>query len=117
MIEEERLDQRGARPGTSRREFLAFAAAGPLLNWIPFLRRGHIDLAGARFRIRAQRPLAAPLSADPRRRGERPRGARLHIQLYEGIACIVESHTRNVAIAGGEIDPNRMFSRAGARPV
>jgi len=38
----------------------------------------------------------------------------LHIQLYEGIAYIIESHTRNVVIDGGEIDPNRMFSRTGA---
>jgi hypothetical protein len=38
----------------------------------------------------------------------------LHIEVYEGIAYIIESHTRNVAINGGEIDPNRMFSRTGA---
>ena len=27
---------------------------------------------------------------------------------------MVENHTRNVPIEGGQIDPNRMFSRVGA---
>ena len=57
----------------------------------------------------------APLSADPRQRGDRARRCcTRHIRAHEGIAYVIESHTRNVAIEAGEIDPNRMFSRVGA---
>jgi hypothetical protein len=37
-----------------------------------------------------------------------------HMRAHMGIAHIVEGQTRNVAIDGGRIDPNRMFSRGGA---
>src|SRR5262249_55473574 len=37
-----------------------------------------------------------------------------HMRSRFGVAYLVESPTRNVPIEGGQIDPNRMFSRAGA---
>lgn len=37
-----------------------------------------------------------------------------HILAHEGIAYLIENHTRDVAIEGGKLDPNRMFSRVGA---
>jgi hypothetical protein len=37
-----------------------------------------------------------------------------HMRAHPGIAYLIEGQTRNVAIEGGEIDPNRMFSRVGA---
>ena len=102
---------RPGREGCSRREFLA---AGSILGWLPFFRPKHIELAGARFRIL--------------RNGDVPRRYLLihgneetarevltrHIQAHEGIAYVIENHTREVAIDGGKLDPNRMFSRAGA---
>ena len=33
---------------------------------------------------------------------------------HEGVAYVVEGHTRNVEVEGLQLDPNRMFSRAGA---
>jgi hypothetical protein len=36
------------------------------------------------------------------------------MRFHEGVAYFIESKTRNVPIEGGQIDPNRMFSRAGA---
>ena len=36
------------------------------------------------------------------------------MQSQEGAAFEIENQSRNVPIAGGRIDPNRMFSRAGA---
>jgi hypothetical protein len=37
-----------------------------------------------------------------------------HMETYRGTAFISESKTRFIPIQGGEIDPNRMFCRAGA---
>lgn len=97
--------------GYSRREFLA---VGSILGWLPFFRPGHIALAGARFRIVRNGSL-------PRRyllihgNEETARGVLTrHIQAHEGIAYLIENHTREVAIGGGKLDPNRMFSRVGA---
>jgi hypothetical protein len=98
--------QRMAMPHT-RRQFLIF-------GWLPFFRPSHISLAGARFRIvrngRSKRRYLL-IHGD-----EETAGAVLtrHMQTHDGIAYLIESHTRNVPIDGGEIDPNRMFSRAGA---
>jgi len=98
-------------PQLSRREFLAYGAA---LGWIPFLRPRHVSLAGARFRIHRN-------GRSPRRyllihgNEETARAVLLyHIRMHEGIAFEIEGHTRNIDVAGGLVDPNRMFSRVGA---
>jgi hypothetical protein len=91
----------------SRRQFLAF-------GWFPFFRPRHISLAGARFRI-------------VRNGGSKRHYLLIHgdeetarqvltrfIETHEGTAFLIETHNRNVPIDKGEIDPNRMFSRAGA---
>ena len=100
-----------ATPVLSRREFLV---AGSFLGWLPFFRPSHIDLAGARFRIVRN-------GSSPRRYlfihgNEETARAVLtsHMRAHEGTAYLIESHTRNVDIAGGKLDPNRMFSREGA---
>ena len=93
--------------GWSRREFLVF-------GWLPFFRPKHISLAGARFRIQR--------NGHSRRRylfihgNEETARAVLtrFMETQEGIAYLIESHTRNVPVDSGQIDPNRMFSRAGA---
>ncbi|MBZ5725956.1 MAG: hypothetical protein LAP87_13270 [Acidobacteriia bacterium] len=95
----------------NRREFLAFAS---LFGWLPFLRPGHVSLAGARFRIvrngRSKRRYLLIHGDEETARGLLLR----HMQAHDGTAILIESHTRNVPIEGGQIDPNRMFSRAGA---
>jgi len=96
---------------STRREFLAYAS---IFGWLPFFRPKHASLAGARFRIRR--------NGRSRRRyllihGNEESARQVltdHIRSHQGVAFIVESKTRNVPIAGGEIDPNRMFSRVGA---
>ena len=98
-------------PQVSRREFLAYAS---LLGWIPFLRPHHVSLAGARFRIHR--------NGHSKRRylfihgnEETARQVLLyHIRTHEGIAFEIEGHTRNIAVGGGSVDPNRMFSHVGA---
>jgi hypothetical protein len=91
----------------SRRQFAAFA-------WIPFFRPRHISLNGARFRI-------------VRRGSSRRHYLLIHgneetarqvlvefLKRHQGIAFLIDGTTRNVMIDSGELDPNRMFSRAGA---
>lgn len=95
----------------TRREFLVY---GSFFGWLPFFRPKHISLAGAKFRI--------VRNGGPRRRylvihGNEQSARQVltaHIRAHEGTAFIIDSQTRNVAIEGGLIDPNRMFSRVGA---
>jgi hypothetical protein len=91
----------------SRRNFLA-------VGWLPFFRPKHIHLAGARFRIHRN-------GGGDRRyllihgNEEDAREVLLaHIQTHQGIAYEVEGHERNVTVNGGLVDPNRVFSAAGA---
>ncbi len=96
----------------SRREFLAF---GSVLGWVPFLQPRHISLAGARFRITR--------NGRPKRRyvlihGDESTAREVlasHIRWNEGTAYAIESTSRTVPIESGKIDPNRMFSTAGAQ--
>lgn len=96
----------GQRP--SRRDLLRYGA------FLPFYRPKYISLAGARYRIlrnghSARRYLLIHGNEETARAV-----LTRHIESHPGIAYITENHTRNVPIDGGEIDPNRMFSRAGA---
>jgi hypothetical protein len=96
----------------SRRDLLAFA----VLDWpFPFsLFRRQISIAGIHFETIRR-------GADRRRyiwiHGNEPTARdvlRDHMRSSEGRAFLVESNDRNVDIRGGKLDPNRMFSRAGA---
>ncbi len=95
----------------SRRDFLAY---GSVLGWFPFLQPRHISLAGARFRITR--------NGHSNRRyllihGDESSAREVlanHIRWNQGIAYAVEGKTRTVPVEGGKIDPNRMFSDAGA---
>ena len=93
----------------SRREFLITAGFLPF-----FFHRKRVAMAGISFKVV---------------RGPRSPHRYLHIHGNEttardvlmenvrsrgGVALFVESVTRNVDIAGGKIDPNRMFSQEGA---
>jgi hypothetical protein len=93
----------------SRREAL-YAGFG----WLPFFRPKYVELAGARFRIvRNGRSKLRYLVIHGNEETAR-QVLTAHIRTHEGVAYIVESRTRNTPIEGGQIDPNRMFSRVGA---
>ena len=98
-------------PVCSRREFLAY---GSIFGWIPFLKPRHIQLAGARFRIvrngRSKRRYVLIHGNEETARQVLTQ----HLVANQGIGYLVESRTRNVKLESGLIDPNRMFSRAGA---
>ena len=98
--------------GPSRRAFLASGLLG-----LPVLRPGHIALAGARFRIIYDRYYGHSHRRYVVIHGDEETARNLleqHIGTHQGIAFVIENRTRNVPIDGGQIDPNRMFSRAGA---
>ncbi|HYW47491.1 MAG TPA: hypothetical protein VE959_31775 [Bryobacteraceae bacterium] len=101
----------GLRREWSRREFLTYAS---IPGWFPFFRPRHISLAGAHFRIvrygRSKRRYLLIHGNEETARQVLTQ----HIRSHQGIAYIIESHTRNVSIESGQIDPNRMFSRVGA---
>jgi len=98
--------------GFSRRQFLAF-------GWFPFFRPKHISLAGARFGIlRNGHSTRRYLLIHGNEETARAVLTR-HMETHEGIAYLVQNHTRNVPVNSAQmnsvqIDPNRMFSRAGA---
>ncbi len=88
-----------------RREFLAFA--GLALFW----RHSHVKMAGISFRIVRR-------GSSPHRylhiHGNETTARQVLLEQMKGTALLIESETRNVPIEGGQIDPNRMFSREGA---
>jgi hypothetical protein len=95
----------------SRREFLAY---GSIFGWLPFFRPKHIHMAGARFRIlRNGKSKHRYLLIHGNEETAREVLTR-HMRAHDGIAYLVETHTRNVTVEGGQVDPNRMFSRVGA---
>jgi hypothetical protein len=106
----------------SRREFLALGGVGAALRWpfrqLPWWRPKEVTIAGARFQI-----LRSKRKHQPSRRhyllihGDEQTAREVllqHMQSHSGVAFLVEGQTRNVPIASGQIDPNRMFSRRGA---
>jgi hypothetical protein len=94
-------------PAPSRRQMLAAA-------WFPFFRPRHIALAGARFRIlrngHSRRRYLVIHGNEETARAVLER----HMRTHDGVAYIIEGATRNVLVEGLLLDPNRMFSRAGA---
>ena len=98
-------------PKPTRREFVAY---GSILSWLPFFHPKHVSLAGANFRI--------VRNGSSRHRYLQIHGDEVtarevltrHMEAHEGIAFFIQSKTRNVKIDGGQLDPNRMFSRVGA---
>lgn len=102
--------QSGSKGTIKRRDFLL---AG-LFGWVPFFHRTKVELCGIEFRVLRH-------GHSPRRylviHGDEgtAKGVLYAWMLdHNGVAHIVTSTTRNVEIQGVKIDPNRMFSRAGA---
>jgi hypothetical protein len=92
----------------SRRELLV-GALFPFFWW-----RRSVDLAGIRFdhiRRRSDRRHYVWIHGNE----ETARHVlRDHMRRVEGRAFLIRNRVRNVRLHGGELDPNRMFSREGA---
>lgn len=98
----------------SRRDFVALSVAGPLVGWMPWFRPKEIALGDARFRIvRNRRSSRRYVLLDGAQDAAR-QVLLHHMESRRGTAYLIEGATREVPIAGGKLDPNRMFSRAGA---
>jgi hypothetical protein len=106
--------QRGGAAQVSRREFLAFGIGGTLFGWLPWFKPKRVGLAGAEFQIirtkHARRHYLLIHGDEETARQVLTK----HIETNPGVAFVIESRTRDVEIESGKIDPNRMFSRAGA---
>jgi hypothetical protein len=95
----------------SRREFLAVG-----IGWFPFFwrRPRKVRMAEAEFRIlrRGHSPNRyLHIHGNEETAREVLTG---HMKTVPGVALLVQNAVRNVPIRGGLLDPNRMFSRAGA---
>jgi hypothetical protein len=105
----------GASRDFSRRNFLAFSVGSTLFGWLPWFKPKRIALAGAEFQIlRTKHPKRHYLLIH----GDEETARQVlldHMESHGGIAYVIESRTRDVPIDSGKIDPNRMFSRAGAQ--
>lgn len=80
---------------------------------LPFF-SSRISIAGTRFRVirnGTKRRHYIWIHGD-----EKTAGAVLeeHMKQASGVAFLVENAERNIPVAGGKLDPNRMFSRVGA---
>lgn len=98
----------------SRRDFLAFGIGGTLFGWLPWFRPKKIGLAGAEFQIIRKKHARRHYLLI---HGDEETARRVltgFMETHRGVAFIIESRTRAVPIESGKIDPNRMFSRAGA---
>jgi hypothetical protein len=94
----------------TRREFLAAGFGFPFLFW----RRRTLAIAGMRFRIeRRGRSTRRYLWIHGDERTARDVLLE-HLRTARGTAYLTTSAQRQFPLAGGGIDPNRMFSRAGA---
>jgi len=98
----------------SRRDFVALSITGPLLGWTPWFRPKELAVGDARFRIlRNHRSTRRYVLLE----GDEDVARQVlthHMESQRGTAYLIEGTAREVAIAGGKVDPNRMFSRAGA---
>lgn len=93
----------------SRREFFAG------LSGLPFLQRAWaLRLGDARFRVMRR---GMSLRRYLHIHGDETTAREVllaHMKTADGTAFLVQSQTRTVPIHGGKVDPNRVFSRAGA---
>jgi len=82
--------------------------------WFAFWRPRHVHMAGARFRILrnggSKRRYVLIHGNEETARAVLIR----HMETHEGIAYLAEYQTRTVEVNNAKLDPNRMFSRAGA---
>src|SRR5208283_2283201 len=97
-----------------RRDFVALSVVGPLVGWTPWFRPKEFALGDVRFSIvRNRRSTRRYVLLDGGQDSARQLLLR-HMESKRGTAYLIEGTAREVEIGGGKLDPNRMFSRAGA---
>jgi hypothetical protein len=83
-------------------------------SWFPFFWRRHADLGGIRFdviRRRSDRRHYIWIHGNEQTARD---VLRQHMHGAEGRAYLIRNSVRNVRLSGGQLDPNRMFSRDGS---
>jgi hypothetical protein len=104
--------------GYSRREFVALGSVGtvfaPVVQLFPWWKPKQVVIGSGVFQIiRMKHPQRHYLLIHGNEQTARELLVS-HMETHHGTAFISESKTRYIPINGGSIDPNRMFSRAGA---
>ena len=101
----------------SRREFLALSmlpAMPSMPGWFPWFHAKELVVGEARFLVirngRSRRRYLLIHGDEETARQVLEK----HMQTRKGVAFLIENRTRDIPIAGGKLDPNRMFSRRGA---
>ena len=94
---------------SNRREFLA-SFLGALLFWRPHRKK----LAGIPFRVIRNGHSARRYLLIHGNEATAREVLTEHLRTAHGTAYLIENKNRNIQFQGGELDPNRMFSRAGA---
>lgn len=98
--------------GVSRRDLLLAASFTSIFPWTWFRRK--LKIAGTEFQTLRR--------GDDRRRflwihGNETSAREVlhsHLRRADGRAFLIRNEVRNIPLMGGELDPNRMFSRIGA---
>jgi len=106
----------------SRRDFLAFASVGALFGdlWhlLPWFPRKELTFAGTKFQIvHSKRPKHAKYRHYLLIHGDEHTAREVltaWMPSHRGVAYLIQSQTREIPLAGGKVDPNRIFSDAGA---
>jgi hypothetical protein len=93
----------------NRREFLLIG-----FGWLPFFHRRFVTLAGIRFRVLRYRHSKRRYLFIHGNEDTARDVLTIHMETHPGIAYLVTGKDRTVEIDSGKIDPNRLFSRAGA---
>src|SRR5581483_5718031 len=101
---------RPEHPGVDRRRFLF-----SLFGSFPFFWRPRtVTMGGIRFHVLRLRHSTRRYLLIHGNEETARQVLTEHMRIYPGIAYLVAGHERNVAVRGGVLDPNRMFSRVGA---
>ncbi|HXS98905.1 MAG TPA: hypothetical protein VN736_30125 [Candidatus Limnocylindrales bacterium] len=110
------------RHEVSRREFLAFASIGGLFGdfWhlMPWYHAKEMPFLGSKFQIvRSKKPKHTKFRHYLLIHGDEHTAREVltaWMESHRGIAYLVENQTREVPVEGGKVDPNRIYSDAGA---
>ena len=94
---------------TTRREFILGIGAFPF-----FWRSTSIRIAEVRFRVLRHGKSARRYLHIHGNEATAREVLRNHLKIAKGTAHLVANEQRNVPLLGGQLDPNRMFSREGA---
>ncbi len=103
---------------STRRDFLVFGSVGtvlaPVAHLFPWWKPKELVIGDGHFQIvRGKHPKRNYILIHGDEATARDVLTK-HLETHPGLGFITDSKTRNIPIEGGQVDPNRIFSRNGA---